>query len=74
MVENGSHVTRAELEAHMAPLRSDIREIKGDVKTLIEANAAGRAVSGYQRFIFGTIGVGGFGAVATLVWLAAGGH
>ena len=41
----------------------------------LELNQAGaRAVSAYQRFFFGTIGVGVLGAIATLVWLASGGH
>lgn len=41
----------------------------------LELSTAGSAaVSVYQRWIFGTIGVGVLGAISTLVWLAAGGH
>jgi hypothetical protein len=32
-------VTRAELVAHLEPMKDDIREIKGDVKALIEDRA-----------------------------------
>lgn len=41
----------------------------------IERKLAGSAaVSIYQRWIFGTVGIGALGAIATLVWLASGGH
>ena len=36
--------------------------------------AGSAAVTTYQRWIFGTVGVGAIGAIATLVWLASGGH
>lgn len=42
---NGSYVTRAELKAHLDPMKSDITEIKGDVKTLVLAQAGQKAVS-----------------------------
>ena len=37
--ENGNYVTRAELKAHLDPMKSDIHEIHGDVKTLLLAHA-----------------------------------
>jgi len=49
--ENGNYVTRAELSAHLTPMRSDISEIKGDVKTLLARDAGVQAVSKYRRII-----------------------
>ena len=43
----------------------------GELERRIAGNVA---VSVYQRWIFGTVGVGAIGAIATLVWLASGGH
>lgn len=41
----------------------------------VELKQAGAAaVSSVQKFWFGTVGVGVLGAIATLVWLAIGGH
>jgi hypothetical protein len=48
------YVTREELDAHLTPMRSDIGEIKRDVKTLLGADAGSRAVSSWQRFWLGT--------------------
>lgn len=39
-------VSREELDAHLAPMRDDITEIKGDVKALLLANAAEAALRG----------------------------
>lgn len=36
--------------------------------------AGATAVSAFQRWIVGTVGVSTLGAIATLVWLASGGH
>lgn len=71
-VENGSYVTRAELRAHLEPIREDVAEIRTDVKSLLGFQAASAAISSWQRFWIGTAGVGGLGALATLVWLAHG--
>lgn len=49
MTENGNYVTRAELKAHLDPMKNDIAEIKGDVKTLVVAQAKEAAVSIWQR-------------------------
>ncbi len=38
---NGDHVTRAELNAHLQPLRENIHEIKNDVHDIREALGAG---------------------------------
>lgn len=41
----------------------------------VELAAAGvAAVSTFQRWLVGVVGVGCIGAIATLVWLATGGH
>lgn len=41
----------------------------------LELTAAGSAaVTTFQRWLFGTVAVGILGAIATLVWLASGGH
>lgn len=42
------YITREELTAHLEPMRSDISEIKGDVKLLIGANAGAAAVKSYK--------------------------
>lgn len=39
--ENGGHVTRAELNAHLVPMRDDITEIRQDVHEIREALGAG---------------------------------
>lgn len=44
------------------------------VSDLEKRLAGSAAVSVYQRWIFGTVGIGALGAIATLVWLASGGH
>ena len=44
MSENGTYVTRAELKAHLDPMRQDISEIHADVKTLLLAHAGEVAV------------------------------
>ena len=69
---NGSFVSRAELAAHLEPIRDDVKEIRDDVKSLLRSQAASSALSSWNRFLFGTVCVGLIGAVATLVWLAAG--
>lgn len=59
----------------------DLRASTASVEALerrvsdVERKLAGSAaVSLYQRWIFGTVGIGVLGAIATLVWLASGGH
>lgn len=43
-------------------------------KPLESASIGSAAVTTFQRWMFGTVGVGVLGAIATLVWLASGGH
>lgn len=53
------------------------RRVSDNEKRLavMEITQAGtQAVSGFQRWIIGTVGVGVFGAIVTLIWLAIGGH
>lgn len=59
-----------DLKASTASLDSLERRVSELEKRL----AGSAAVSTYQRWIFGTVGVGVIGAIATLVWLASGGH
>jgi hypothetical protein len=35
---NGSYVSRAELAAHLGPMKSDIREIRDDIKTFVSSS------------------------------------
>lgn len=39
MTDNGSYVTRAELAAHLGPMREDVQEIRDDVKSLLASQA-----------------------------------
>lgn len=48
--------------------------LEGRISNLELTSAGANAVSSFQRWIVGTVGVGVFGAIATLVWLASGGH
>lgn len=48
--ENGTYATRAELNAHLTPMKSDIAEIKADVKSLLLARAGSSAVADRRRF------------------------
>jgi len=66
------YVTREELSAHLGPINKSLDSIGADVKVLLAFQAGSRAVSSWQRFWLGTVAVGLIGAVATLVWLAAG--
>lgn len=47
--ENGNYVTRAELKAHLDPMKSDISEIHADVKTLLLAQAGDTAIEAKAR-------------------------
>lgn len=71
-VQNGTHVTRAELEANLKPLRADVAEIRDDVKSLLAAQAGAAALSAWHRAVLIPLSVGTVGALATLVWLAHG--
>ena len=42
--ENGNYVTRAELRAHLDPMKSDISDIAEDVRFVRDAYIAERAV------------------------------
>lgn len=44
-MENGNHVTRAELKAHLDPMRADIREIKEIVTGLRDKEVGDAAVA-----------------------------
>lgn len=71
MTENGNYVTRAELKATVEPMRSDLTEVKADVKTLLAAQAGSRAVSGLLRHVStltSTLIAGGLGAALTLMF------
>jgi hypothetical protein len=61
----------AQLEKRMAEheLRVDER-----LKPIELASAGVSAVTNFQRWVIGTVGVGVLGSIATLVWLASGGH
>lgn len=61
---------RLDLKASTASLDALERRVSDLEKRL----AGSAAVSIYQRWIFGTVGIGALGAIATLVWLASGGH
>ena len=59
-----------ELKASM----TSVEHLERRVSELERRIAGTTAVTVYQRWIFGTVGVGVLGAIATLVWLASGGH
>lgn len=44
MTENANYVTRAELKAHLDPMREDIKAVGVDVKVLLLRSASTRAV------------------------------
>lgn len=69
--QSSIYVTRYELDLHLGPMKEDIAEIKKDVKSLLGFRAGARALSTFQRWLLGTVGVGVLGALATLVWLAS---
>jgi hypothetical protein len=48
--------------------------IEERISKLELVTAGAEAVSRFQRWALGTVGVGCLGAIATLVWLAQGGH
>lgn len=51
-----------------------VERLESRVAALENKLAGNTAVSVYQRWIFGTVGIGVLGSIATLVWLASGGH
>lgn len=51
---NGNYVTRAELSANLTPIKSDVSEIKADVKILLAGAAGDRAVSGSRKYWLAT--------------------
>ena len=69
MSENGSLVSRAEMKAHLDPMREDIREIKQDVKTLIIAQVGAQAIQsakkdkGARKIAWGGLIVAGLSAL-----------
>lgn len=73
MTDNGTPVTWREFNLFREPLIRDLAEIKGDVKTLLAAHAGSEALSGWQRWFFGSVIIASLGAIATLVWLAVAG-
>jgi hypothetical protein len=70
MTENGDNVTRAELMAHLNPIKSDIWEIKSDVKILLRNDAGTIAVSNWKKFWVGAFGIAFLGLIVTVVTLA----
>ena len=69
---NGEYVTRRELNLIVKPLEDNIGEIKSDVKTLLASQAGSKALSVYQRFIFGTVVIGVLTIIVTLLIVAQG--
>ena len=68
MTQNGGYVTRAELNAHIGPMKEDIAEIKDDVKTLLRSRDGGYAVAGLMRWIVPVIAsLGSSSLVAYLI-------
>jgi len=65
-------VTRRELNLIVKPLEDNIGEIKSDVKTLLASQAGSKALSVYQRFIFGTVVIGVLTIIVTLLIVAQG--
>lgn len=59
---NGSYVSRAELTAHLGPMKDDIAEMKGDLKTLLAQESAGWLGARGQK-IADQIMAGGLAAV-----------
>ena len=51
MNENGSYVTRAELKAHLDPMKEDIGEIKEGVQTLLLERAGHQALAKSKRLL-----------------------
>lgn len=49
--ENGSHVTWRELNLVLGPMRSDITEMKGDVKLLLSANSENAGRRKYREWL-----------------------
>lgn len=66
MTENGSTITRAELNAHLEPMRDDIREVKSDVKALLVVVTATQAAKEDRRTRFSSI-VAASSVVAILI-------
>ena len=69
---NGEYVTRRELYLITKPIEDNVGEIKADVKTLLAAQAGSRALSTYQRWLFGTVFIGILAILATLLVIAQG--
>ena len=51
-----------------------VRAVEDRIGKIELAQGATAAVTVFQRWLVGTVAVGMLGAVATLVWLASGGH
>lgn len=68
----------AALESTHAKFEVKIEERFGKIddrfKPLELAQGASAAVTMFQRWLIGTVAVGILGSIATLVWLASGGH
>ena len=65
--DKASNVRAEALEHRLSSIEERVGRIE-----LVSAGA--EAVSRFQRWALGTVGVGCLGAIATLVWLASGGH
>ncbi len=68
--ENGSHVTWRELRLLIDPIQFTVNEVRADVKTLLASQAGDEAISAWQRWFFGVVFVGMFGAITTLIYMA----
>lgn len=75
MEGNGSYVTRAELAAHIQPMRDDIKEIGDDVKKLLREQGAldakAEASKDISARVWGRLAFAAavIGDIATIVWL-----
>jgi hypothetical protein len=49
--ENGNNVSRAELQAHLDPIRATLWEVKADVKTLLLRQAASQGAVKEKRVL-----------------------
>lgn len=66
------HALQGTVQA-VAHLPGEVTKLVESVASLQESRAAAEGLSSYQRWLVGCVCVGLLSAIATLVWLAAGG-
>jgi hypothetical protein len=67
MTTNGNYVTRAEMTAHISPMKEDITEMKADIKTLLKRDAGRKAITSLfwrTSTVIATLGCGFLTALA----------